>query len=182
MICKKAANQPAQPQVNLKFCWPPPWQCFLWFFSLYAAMWWDACGPQNFLFIWKLGQGLLKTGLLWTHRPQTAAYFMVGLHSGDSGHHLLTPGPPLCNHQPPFHFSQPPPVAGLAGLHGTCSFALFLSLFFFFVHVSVCPCLHGWCRHGFHPFIRQRPDTPILTSTHCIQEHKEEAAVCCGCS
>lgn len=152
--CKKPANQLAQPQVNFKFCWPPPWQCCLWFFSLYTAMWWDACGPQKFLFIWKLGQGLLKTGLLWTHCPQTA-YFMVGLHSGDSGHHLLTPGPPLCYHQPPFHFIQPPPVAGLAGLQGTCSFALFLSLFSLSVCVCVCAhvCMDGADMGSIHLFV-----------------------------
>lgn len=101
---------------------------------------------KPFLLIWKLGQGLLKTGLLWTHCPQKA-YFMLGLHSGDSGHHLLTPGPPLCYHWLPAstpHFSQPPLVTGLAELQGICSVALILWLFF--VHTfCVCPCLHGWC-------------------------------------
>lgn len=33
--------------MNFKSCWPPPWQCCLWFFSLYTAVRWDACGPQK---------------------------------------------------------------------------------------------------------------------------------------
>lgn len=75
-----------------------------------------------FLFcIGKLGHGLVKSGLLWTHCPH-AAYFMAGLHSGDSRHHLLTPSRTLCSQQRRSHFPQPPPpLAALAELQGTCS-------------------------------------------------------------
>lgn len=176
MIWKKPANQPAQPQVNLKFC-------FVFFgFSHYIQQ----CdgmlvGPRNFCLFGNWVRDCLKPGYceLIVLRQQISWLDCTVVIVGIIFWH---PVRLFATTNPPFHFSPPPPVAGLAGLQGTCSFALFLSLFFFFVHVCVCPCLHGWCRHGFHPFIRQRPDTPILTSTHCIQEHKEEAAVCCGCS
>lgn len=139
---------------------------FLTIYSNVKGRLWTSQTNQRYtiFFFWKLGQSLLKTGLLWTHCPQKA-YFMDGFHCGDSGHHLLTPARPLCHHTPA-QVSKTPPLTGLARLQGTCylSFSLF--------------CLYiKQCAHG-------RPAwTVLMMSIHLLLRwgSSEEAAVCCGC-